>query len=97
MLKPTRSLTPTSTTITTATAAGCVLVVGAAAGSNLSCFASSRRGEAHGGELIARLKELCPAPDGVDVGMAYRTLREFEAEGLVESGVGDQRRAAPTQ
>ncbi len=42
-------------------------------------------GEAHGGALIARLNELCLAPDGVDVGMAYRTLREFEAEGLVES------------
>jgi PadR family transcriptional regulator len=42
-------------------------------------------GEAHGGALIARLNELCLAPEGVDVGMAYRTLREFEAEGLVES------------
>ena len=42
-------------------------------------------GETHGGALIARLNELCLAPDGVDVGMAYRTLREFEAEGLVES------------
>jgi len=42
-------------------------------------------GEAHGGALIARLNELCLAPDGVDVGMAYRTLREFEAEGLVDS------------
>ena len=42
-------------------------------------------GEAHGGALIARLNELCLAPDGVDVGMAYRTLREFEAEGLVAS------------
>lgn len=42
-------------------------------------------GEAHGGALIARLDALCLAPAGVDVGMAYRTLREFEAEGLVES------------
>lgn len=42
-------------------------------------------GEAHGGALIARLNELCLAPDGVDVGMAYRTLREFEVEGLVSS------------
>ncbi len=42
-------------------------------------------GEAHGGALIARLNDLCLAPDGVDVGMAYRTLREFEAEGLVDS------------
>jgi DNA-binding PadR family transcriptional regulator len=42
-------------------------------------------GETHGSALIARLNELCLAPAGVDVGMAYRTLREFEAEGLVES------------
>jgi DNA-binding PadR family transcriptional regulator len=42
-------------------------------------------GEAHGGALIARLNELCLAPAGVDVGMAYRTLRELEAEGLVDS------------
>lgn len=42
-------------------------------------------GETHGAELIARLNDLCLAPDGVDVGMAYRTLREFEAEGLVAS------------
>jgi len=42
-------------------------------------------GEAHGGALIARLNELCLAPEGVDVGMAYRTLRELEAEGLVDS------------
>jgi PadR family transcriptional regulator len=42
-------------------------------------------GEAHGGALIARLDSLCLAPDGVDVGMAYRTLRELEGEGLVSS------------
>lgn len=42
-------------------------------------------GEAHGGALIARLDALCLAPDGVDVGMTYRTLREFEREGLVTS------------
>jgi DNA-binding PadR family transcriptional regulator len=42
-------------------------------------------GEAHGGALIAGLNDLCLAPDGVDVGMAYRTLRELEADGLVES------------
>jgi DNA-binding PadR family transcriptional regulator len=41
--------------------------------------------EVHGAALIARLDDLCLAPDGVDVGMAYRALREFEAEGLVES------------
>jgi DNA-binding PadR family transcriptional regulator len=42
-------------------------------------------GEAYGGALINRLDELCLAPDGVDVGMAYRTLREFESEGLLRS------------
>jgi DNA-binding PadR family transcriptional regulator len=42
-------------------------------------------GEAHGGALIAQLNGLCLAPSGVDVGMAYRTLREFETEGLVVS------------
>ncbi len=43
-------------------------------------------GAAHGGAMITRLNDLCLAPDGVDVGMAYRTLRELEAEGLVGSG-----------
>ncbi len=42
-------------------------------------------GEVHGAALIARLDDLCLAPGGVDVGMAYRALREFEAEGLVQS------------
>jgi PadR family transcriptional regulator PadR len=41
--------------------------------------------EAYGGALIARLNALCLAPKGVDVGMAYRTLRELEAEGLMTS------------
>jgi PadR family transcriptional regulator, regulatory protein PadR len=41
--------------------------------------------EAYGGALIARLNGLCLAPNGVDVGMAYRTLRELEAEGLMTS------------
>jgi DNA-binding PadR family transcriptional regulator len=41
--------------------------------------------ETHGAALIARLDALCLAPDGVDIGMAYRTLRELEADGLVES------------
>jgi DNA-binding PadR family transcriptional regulator len=41
--------------------------------------------EAYGGALIARLDELCLAPDGVDVGMTYRTLRELEGEGLLAS------------
>jgi DNA-binding PadR family transcriptional regulator len=42
-------------------------------------------GETYGWAVINRLNGLGVAPDGVDVGMAYRTLREFEAEGLVES------------
>ena len=41
--------------------------------------------EAHGYALIGRLNELGVAPDGVDVGMAYRTLRELETKGLVLS------------
>ncbi len=42
-------------------------------------------GEAHGYALIARLNEIGVAPAEVDVGMAYRTLRELEEEGLVAS------------
>lgn len=42
-------------------------------------------GEAHGYALIGQLNELGVAPAGVDVGMAYRTLRELEADGLVDS------------
>jgi DNA-binding PadR family transcriptional regulator len=42
-------------------------------------------GVTHGSALIARLDDLCLTAGGVDVGMAYRTLREFEAEGLVVS------------
>jgi PadR family transcriptional regulator, regulatory protein PadR len=41
--------------------------------------------ETYGAALIAELNALCLAPNGVDVGMVYRTLREFEAEGLVAS------------
>ena len=51
-------------------------------------------GDIHGAALIERLDALCLAPAGVDAGMAYRTLRELEAEGLVTSSwVLDQ--AAP--
>jgi PadR family transcriptional regulator, regulatory protein PadR len=42
-------------------------------------------GESHGYALIGQLDELRVAPAGVDVGMAYRTLRELEGEGLVSS------------
>jgi DNA-binding PadR family transcriptional regulator len=43
------------------------------------------REEGYGRALITRLNDLCLAPNGVDVGMAYRTLRELEAEGLMAS------------
>jgi DNA-binding PadR family transcriptional regulator len=39
----------------------------------------------YGRALIGRLNELCLAPDGVNAGMAYRTLRELEADGLMTS------------
>ena len=42
-------------------------------------------GQVHGSALIAHVNALCPAPDGVDEGMTYRTLRELEVEGLVDS------------
>jgi DNA-binding PadR family transcriptional regulator len=42
-------------------------------------------GEPYGAALIAELDALCLAPRGVDAGMLYRTLREFEAAGLVVS------------
>lgn len=42
-------------------------------------------GETYGGALISRLNDMCLAPNGVDVGMAYRTLRELEGEGLMVS------------
>jgi poly-beta-hydroxybutyrate-responsive repressor len=40
---------------------------------------------AHGYSLIGRLNELGVAADDVDVGQLYRTLRELEIAGLVES------------
>ncbi len=48
----------------------------------------------YGRALIGRLNELCLAPDGVNAGMAYRTLRELEADGLMTSAVGRRRRGA---
>jgi PadR family transcriptional regulator PadR len=42
-------------------------------------------GGSHGYALIGQLNALGVAPAGVDVGMAYRTLRELEGDGLVES------------
>jgi PadR family transcriptional regulator PadR len=41
--------------------------------------------ETYGAALITELNGLCLAPNGVDVGMLYRTLRELEAAGLVSS------------
>jgi poly-beta-hydroxybutyrate-responsive repressor len=40
---------------------------------------------AHGYSLLGRLNELGVAADDVDVGQLYRTLRELEIAGLVES------------
>ncbi len=50
-------------------------------------------GPVHGYSVIGQLNELGLNADGVDVGMVYRTLREFEAEGLVETqwGIDDGR------
>ncbi len=42
-------------------------------------------GPAHGYSLLGRLNELGVAADDVDVGQLYRTLRELELAGLVES------------
>lgn len=42
-------------------------------------------GGAHGYALIAQLNALGVSPEGVDVGTAYRTLRELEMESLVSS------------
>ena len=42
-------------------------------------------GSAHGYSLLGRLNELGLAPDELDVGQLYRTLRELELAGLVRS------------
>ncbi len=42
-------------------------------------------GETYGGALITELNAMCMAPNGLDVGMVYHTLRKFEADGLVTS------------
>jgi PadR family transcriptional regulator PadR len=39
----------------------------------------------HGYALIGRLNELEITSNGVDVGMVYRALRKFDAEGLMET------------
>ncbi|MGD0020594.1 MAG: helix-turn-helix transcriptional regulator [Candidatus Limnocylindrales bacterium] len=43
-------------------------------------------GPTHGYSLLGRLNDLGVAPDEVDVGQLYRTLRELEIAGLVRSG-----------
>jgi PadR family transcriptional regulator PadR len=45
-------------------------------------------GPIHGYSVISQLNQLGLNADGVDVGMVYRTLREFEAEGLVTTKWG---------
>ena len=54
-------------------------------------------GPAHGYSLLGRLNELGVAASGVDVSQLYRTLRELELAGLVQSrwempGAGAARR-----
>ncbi len=41
------------------------------------------QGPTYGYEIIGRLDDLGVAPDGIDPGMVYRTLRSLDAEGLV--------------
>lgn len=53
------------------------------------------QGPTYGYRLIGELDELDVAPEGIDPGMVYRTLRSMEADGLVttEWGLeGDQPR-----
>ena len=53
------------------------------------------QGPTYGYKLIGELDELGVAPDGIDPGMVYRTLRTMDADGLVttEWGLeGDQPR-----
>ena len=45
-------------------------------------------GPAHGYSLLGQLNGLGVAPDDVDVGQLYRTLRELEMAGLVQSQWG---------
>ena len=53
------------------------------------------QGPTYGYKLIGELNELGVAPEGIDAGMVYRTLRSMDADGLVttEWGLeGDQPR-----
>lgn len=45
-------------------------------------------GPIHGYSVISRLNQLGVTSDGIDVGMVYRTLREFDSQGLVRTKWG---------
>ena len=45
-------------------------------------------GPIHGYSVISRLNGMEVASEGIDVGMVYRTLREFESQGLVKTKWG---------
>lgn len=49
------------------------------------------QGPTYGYKLIGELNELGVAPDGIDVGMVYRTLRAMDDEGLVTTEWGLER------
>ncbi len=46
------------------------------------------QGPTYGYKLIGELDELGVAPDGIDPGMVYRTLRSMDADGLVDTEWG---------
>ena len=46
------------------------------------------QGPTYGYKLIGELNELGVAPEGIDAGMVYRTLRSMDAEGLVATTWG---------
>ncbi|HSM32938.1 MAG TPA: PadR family transcriptional regulator [Anaerolineae bacterium] len=48
------------------------------------------QGPTYGYKLIGELNELGVAPEGIDVGMVYRTLRSMDADGLVTTEWGPQ-------
>jgi DNA-binding PadR family transcriptional regulator len=48
------------------------------------------QGPTYGYKLIRELNELDVAPEGIDVGMVYRTLRTMDADGLVSTAWGPE-------
>ncbi len=48
------------------------------------------QGPTYGYKLIGELNELGVAPEGIDAGMVYRTLRSMDAEGLVTTTWGPE-------